>query len=907
MVNAPPPGQRFVLLVTIMIVVILGVGCVLAVRNYGNDRRAAEELALVSAREAASRVDDTVSARIGFVTAVAALQPVVAGDSAGIHAVLSRLVTGGAASDMGWIRRDGTVGALAGPPPSRTPTATLRDREYFRAVMDTGEPFVTDPMVNAADPATSFVIIAVPTSDTSGARSGVLTAMLRLRDLVGPLRLTETGPALRLVDRSGRVVSAGGPEPPPPADPAALDRVRRAPFVATDVPGTLGEPGQLVAAARVPATGWIAVRQQPADEALADARWELGMRITAWVLVALAGIGVAWILGRRLDRSVRGERLARARIDLLRRTGGALAAAVTVQEVTAAAISDPELEAVAVAIYRRMDAAPAAVAGALDPERYERLRAQAPLPGGPVAHTMRTGEPRFLEEAPEDAAVTAAGLGAGPRRPAVASLPLRTWSEPTGVMLVAFPEPRPFSPDQRALLLTLADQTAQALDRAIQHEAERARRRRAELLERLTTALEREMTVRGRAQLATELVVPEVGDFATIERRDDQGWCVLGLHHRDPALEPVLRTLRREHRLDPAEEHSVAQTAVTGRPRLVAPITPEMRAAMAPDAQAAALLTRLEPTSTVMLPLHARGHLTGALVLGRAGAERDPLGPDDVTFGEEIASRLGVALENAQLYEQQREIAVGLQLSLLPEAVPELPGNRLAVRYRPGQHHMEVGGDWYDAFELPDGRLALAVGDVVGRGLSAAAAMGRLRTALAALGPEADRPAVLLRRLDTFAASVPGSELTTLVYAMFTPSTGHLVYASAGHPPGLVVYPDGVTHWLMGGRSVPLRSVPGPVRNEAGAELPPGAKLLLYSDGLVERRREGIDAGLDRLAAAARRHHALEPEAFVDAVIGDLDDPEGMGDDLVVVCLQHVGVAAGTPMAAVAAGTFNGG
>lgn len=276
-------------------------------------------------------------------------------------------------------------------------------------------------------------------------------------------------------------------------------------------------------------------------------------------------------------------------------------------------------------------------------------------------------------------------------------------------------------------------------------------------------------------------------------------------------------------------------------------------------------------------------------MLGRGGG-REPLGQDDVAFGEELAVRLGVALENAQLYEEQREIAVGLQVSLLPESIPELPGNRLAVRYRPGQHHMEVGGDWYDAFELPDGRLALAVGDVVGRGLSAAAAMGRLRTALAALAPDAERPAALLKRLDAFAGTVPGSQLTTLVYAMFSPHTGHLTYAAAGHPPGLVVYPDGITHWLMGGRSTPLRSVPDPVRNEAGAELPPGAKLLFYSDGLVERRGERIAAGLERLATAARCHHALPPEAFVDAVIADLDDPEGLGDDLVVVCLEHVGL-----------------
>jgi len=879
-------------LVAALTTAVFAVGTVLAVRNYRDDRRDAERLARLTAQEAAVRVDMAVADRIAFLSGVARLQAVVESDRAGIHGALSRLVRGGLADQLGWVRPDGRVAVLTGVPLGRVPDAQPAERPIIREVVRTGRPDVSGALSTPGDPRGAYVVVTVPTTGADGRTSGVLTGTLRLDDLAGPLRIAEDQRDLRLLDAAGGVIAGRGRigVAPVASDPGTVALVRSGTGVVTGRPGLLGEPDQMVAYAPVPSAGWVAVYQQPRLEALSSARREFGTRVLVWLGLAVTGIALAWFVGRRLDRSVAGERLARGRVDLLRRTGAALAAAVTVDEVTAAAISDPELGAIAVAIYRWPDRPPVAVAGGLSPDQERRLRDQVPRPEGPVAHTLRTETAHFLGQAPEDAAVSLAGLTNGPR-PAAATLPLRVWSQPTGVMLLAFPGPRRFSADQQALLRTLADQTAQALDRAIQHEAERARRRRAELLERLSTALEREMTVRGRAQLATELLIPDVADFASIERFDPQGPVVLGLHHRDPALEPVLRSLRTEHRLSPDEEHSVAHAGIEGGTMLIERVTPELIAQVTDDPGTRDLLRRLAPTSHLAVPLRARGHLAGVLVLGRGGTGGGHFDAGDLRFGEEIAMRLGVALENAQLYEEQREIALGLQLSLLPESVPDLPGNILAVRYRPGQHHMEVGGDWYDALALPDGRFALAVGDVVGRGLSAAAAMGRLRTALAALAPRTSGPADLLRELDAFSESVPGSQLTTLTYAVFSPRTGHLTYASAGHPPGLVIYPDGVTHWLLGGRSVPLRSVPHPARAQAGAELPPGAKLLLYSDGLVERRGEGIDDGLDRLAAAARRHHLLAPEDLIEALVNDLDDPGELGDDLVVLCLEHVGPA----------------
>ena len=159
---------------------------------------------------------------------------------------------------------------------------------------------------------------------------------------------------------------------------------------------------------------------------------------------------------------------------------------------------------------------------------------------------------------------------------------------------------------------------------------------------------------------------------------------------------------------------------------------------------------------------------------------------------------------------------------------------------------LEVGGDWYDAFELADGRIALTVGDVVGHGLAAAAAMGQVRTALAALAYHAEGPGELLERLDGFLARSRTTDFATVCYAVIDPATGVLEYASAGHPPMLVVSPAGETTWLDHARSAPLSGDSARVRPQESTLLEPGSLLVLYSDGLVERRKEPLEVGLRR-------------------------------------------------------------
>jgi anti-anti-sigma factor len=222
----------------------------------------------------------------------------------------------------------------------------------------------------------------------------------------------------------------------------------------------------------------------------------------------------------------------------------------------------------------------------------------------------------------------------------------------------------------------------------------------------------------------------------------------------------------------------------------------------------------------------------------------------------------------AKLYEHEREIAQTLQRSLLPDELPDVPGLTLAARYLPGAAGIEIGGDWYDVFPLPDGRVGLAVGDVVGRGTHAATTMGQLRTALRAYALECDSPAEAVTRLNRLVQALDPTLMATLVYATVDPVTRTACYSVAGHPPPLLWSPGGAAAFLEQVRSVPL-GVPGKPAGEAMARLEPGAMLLLYTDGLVERRDAPIDERLEALreAVAASGLETGDCEALCDHLV----------------------------------------
>jgi serine/threonine-protein kinase RsbW len=255
-----------------------------------------------------------------------------------------------------------------------------------------------------------------------------------------------------------------------------------------------------------------------------------------------------------------------------------------------------------------------------------------------------------------------------------------------------------------------------------------------------------------------------------------------------------------------------------------------------------------------------------------------------VPFLAELGDRAALALQNARLYDQQRDVALTLQRSLLAEAPPSDPRFTVATHYQPAIRSLEVGGDWYDTFATGAGRIAIVVGDVVGRGIVAASAMGQRRSAVRALAIAGLDPGALIEGLDAFATQIETARWATLVYAELDLESGHVRFAVAGHPPPLLIEPGAAPRVLWEGRSPPLGI--GGERPEAELTLPRGARLLLYTDGLVERRDAALDVGLERLIAAVERRRDA-PVAVVAAELADAMLLDAHHDD--DVCLLLLG------------------
>ncbi|MGW1913599.1 PP2C family protein-serine/threonine phosphatase [Streptomyces sp. NPDC002076] len=240
-----------------------------------------------------------------------------------------------------------------------------------------------------------------------------------------------------------------------------------------------------------------------------------------------------------------------------------------------------------------------------------------------------------------------------------------------------------------------------------------------------------------------------------------------------------------------------------------------------------------------------------------------------------------------QAHAREREVALALQRAMLP-ARWQVGHHHAAVRYRPAVGALNVCGDWYDLVDLVDGnRFGVAVGDVVGHGLEAAGVMGQLRSALSAASRVAAGPAEALNILGRYANVVDGAESATAVTTFIDCDHHTITYSSAGHPPPVLVHPDGRTEFLDQATDPPLDARPTPIpRPEASTAYDAGATLVLYTDGLVERRREDIDTGLARLADSLARHRDEDPESLADAVLLELLPPGGATDDTALVIVR---------------------
>ncbi len=296
------------------------------------------------------------------------------------------------------------------------------------------------------------------------------------------------------------------------------------------------------------------------------------------------------------------------------------------------------------------------------------------------------------------------------------------------------------------------------------------------------------------------------------------------------------------------------------------------------------------PSSAVSLPIvrgggGSRRPVLGALVVGTPGGRQ--LDASMLEFLSQLAEHLASAIVNAQFDEEERRsfevehhIAATLQRSLIPE-LPEVEGVDLRGRYLPGVDGIEVGGDWYDAVALPGGEVALVMGDVMGKGVPAAAQMGQLRNALRAYLLEGFGPAEALTKLNHLTISLSDASFATVLCMFYDPATRRIRWSRAGHLPPLIRSADAATIYLDEGGSPPLAVFPAATFVESQARLEAGDVLVLYTDGLIERRGEGIDVGLERFAEQVRSLDSAP--GMIDRIIAPVTTIERRDDVAVMV------------------------
>ncbi|MCP2342433.1 PP2C family protein-serine/threonine phosphatase [Actinomadura rupiterrae] len=279
------------------------------------------------------------------------------------------------------------------------------------------------------------------------------------------------------------------------------------------------------------------------------------------------------------------------------------------------------------------------------------------------------------------------------------------------------------------------------------------------------------------------------------------------------------------------------------------------------------------------VPLISAGRLLGVLHVGTTTPRR--FTEEDTELLQVAAGRAATAVQ-ALLGQSERAAALELQRSLVPAAPPALPGLELAARYRPGA--ADVGGDWYDVFPLPSGDVGIVMGDVAGHGLGAAVVMGRMRSALRAYALETTDPAVVLNKLDRKMQHFEPTATATVLYAVWDPARERMRLSSAGHYPPILALPDGPSSPVEMPSDVLIGLDDTVPRRSVTLELPPGAVLAFYTDGLIERRNASISDGVARLCAAMR---AGPPELVSASVMGAMIGRHQAEDDVALLVMRR--------------------
>jgi PAS domain S-box-containing protein len=470
-------------------------------------------------------------------------------------------------------------------------------------------------------------------------------------------------------------------------------------------------------------------------------------------------------------------------------------------------------------------------------------------------------------------------------------VPMRSATRDLGLLTCAYTNAsgRRYRPDDVELAIALGARFADLIELAyLGREAERAKSR-LDLLAAVSELLTVDLDTRARLDAIAQVVLPSFADDCAVYLPADDGGLGLAAHATtDTAVADHIAPLDAVGIHDRDGPAPPAMVMRTGAPVVIPRVTDEVRNQLDEAHTEAVFGGGVEVRSLVIVPLPGADGPIGVIAFGLRGTERT-YDQEDGALAEEIARRVAPAVENALRYEQQSATAEALQRSLLPTALVRFVGADLAARYVPGSDGIRIGGDWYDAVGLPSGRLMIAIGDVVGHGIRAATWMGRLRTLVQFCAFEGLDPARVLGRLNEYCFRASGSDMATAIVGIFDPAEDALEFASAGHPPLVIRRASGAIDVVWEGRGPPLSAVERAAYVSARVALGPGDLLVLYTDGLVERRGEQFDAGVVRLCDALRGE-TVDLEATADHLITTLLGESRPADDVATLLLAPMSV-----------------
>jgi len=499
----------------------------------------------------------------------------------------------------------------------------------------------------------------------------------------------------------------------------------------------------------------------------------------------------------------------------------------------------------------------------------EELRANYPLdPQGehPVAHVIRSGEPVLL---PEMTSALLSSFAQGSKHAefmidhgyhSAVVAPLLARERTLGALSVLrLGTGAPYGSEDMDLVLELARRAALAIDNARLfselHRAQMAESFMAEASRVLASSMDYGETLKR----VTRLVVPQIADWCAIDLLSEQGEIErVAVHHLDPARLEVAERLDRNYRPTLDEPAGVPAVIRTGVTRIFTDIQPDARAHYARDAEHLELLQSVGATTVIIVPMVGATSTIGAITLVSLKLTRK-LSPADLALAERLARRAGTAVENARLYTERSRIAHTLQQALLPESLPDVPGAEIEARYCAAGELNEVGGDFYDVFEHGTDRWMLLIGDVCGKGPRAAGVTALARHTLRAAAMSGQSPPEMLGTLhQALRLQPPGADLCTACLVTMEYASGHarLTIALAGHPPPLIIDPDGAARQI--GQPGTLLGVLDPIDiTETKAEMQPGETLLLYTDGVPDAGRSDKQLGEQGLIELCRKGPAL--------------------------------------------------